>query len=910
MLPQVSVVIPCRDAAPWLAECLASLRQQQGVELELLLVDDGSRDGSAQLALNAWAGVAWPLRVLRSGGCGVSTARNLGWQAARYPLVAFLDADDLAFQDRLSRQAERLCRDRELMHVLCGWRRLDPSGRPLVDVRPWEEGAGFSLEEALRHKAVLPSAWMLRREALVAVGGFDASLSQAEDVDLLLRLARIKAAGAWLEEVLCGYRVHPAAASQQLAQQVQGLCYVVDRHLSDLPATQDHQRLAAEVRYGTRAWLGWSAWIAGDDNRALELWTTALGLSPFAPGLTWVHFAENVVHSAARIGKPSELDALLRSPLWQELERRWWRFRRAFTLQDQVRPSELDWQLVYQGQGAAALLAWGRQFAHDLQTRASSGPPDLSWRPAALAAANVPGGALGELKRALLRWSESLLALQGTPRPAAGLGVESLPGLLQPLQRDLAQILLRWAVLTWHEDRRATHQRLEQSLAMFPSLDALGALARLQRRPYPAGAQALQLLASRVDPQADDLRLDSVHPPVIPAFWEQDGYDPDQCRGPQCAPCLEQDLQGWIRDALPHQLIEWRPASLGSSSASVPAESRELVVLEEGQAWLRPPLENAWQTTHAFSIADRDGVSLPRFCRRYPQPWGASCPYSASSPEPRPFAVKPLRLEAPVLALVGLSAETYYHWLLEILPTLGWLQAARPELLSPELLIWHNGGSADYVQDTLSRCCGFSANQLLDAHQVPWIQARQLIAITPAPFARPSPTAQDWLRHSFLPGQSQPDAAWPSIPALWLRRGQAGHRPAVAEEQVLEQLQVDGVVSVDSATLSVRQQAEVVAKAKLLIAPHGGAMANMVFASSGATVLELHHPQYRPPYFQNLAQARGVRYLSQSQPIMPPSLYRDLFYESAATEPIVLDVDQVVSAVRFLMTPTHGQVLA
>ena len=937
MLPQVSVVLPCRDGVAWLAESLGSLRRQQGVELELVVVDDGSSDGSQELVRRLWHGAAGPLRLLQAGGLGVSAARNLGWRAARHPLVAFLDADDLALPGRLQRQAEMLQADPALQQVLCGWRRIDPGGRPLVDVRPWEEGAGFSTTEALRHKAVLPSAWMLRRQALEAVGGFEAGLSQAEDVDLLLRLASRGARGAWLEEVLCGYRVHAAAASRQALPQVRGLSYVVERHLGGLSASAEHQRLAAEVRYGTRAWLGWYAWTCGDQPLALELWTTALGLSPFPPGLTWVHLAENVVRSAARIGAPSQLESLLASPLWRELERRWWRSRHQPLLWvPATAPAALDWQAVHRGQAGSALLAWSRQFRAELQlapgTEAAS--PMADWRPQAMARWCLPQGPLGELRQAVLRWSEALLALQPEQAAKGGAGPEPLEVRLLTLQRHLARILLWWAALCWQEDRRPTHQRLEQSVAVLPTPAALRALARLQRTRSTAGSQALLQLAaladagggtqmSSADPAAgapagsaagspaqinsgtaaavglkEESHLDQA--PWEQAYWEEPAAAADQCNGPQCPGCIAQHLSGWTTAARPDHLVEWLPPAQSAAPLAAQAAERRLAVLEQGQAWLRPPAGNAWTSTHGFSVADRDGVPLASFSRRYPQPWFGACPFPQPAPQPLPAHGEPKRIDATVLALVGLSAETYYHWLLETLPSLGWLATHHPEWLGPELRIWHNGGSAPYVQDTLQRCCGIRPEQLLDARELPWIRARRLLALTPAPFASPSAAAQAWLRRSLLPPAAAAARQGPSR-AIWLRRGGAARRPVFGEEQALEQLRGDGVVSVDCGGLSVPQQAQLLAGAALVIAPHGGAMANLVFAAAGTTVLELHHPDYRPPYYQDLVTARELRYFSQAQPATPPALYRDLLFESPATEPITLDVPRVVAAVRGLI---------
>jgi capsular polysaccharide biosynthesis protein len=87
----------------------------------------------------------------------------------------------------------------------------------------------------------------------------------------------------------------------------------------------------------------------------------------------------------------------------------------------------------------------------------------------------------------------------------------------------------------------------------------------------------------------------------------------------------------------------------------------------------------------------------------------------------------------------------------------------------------------------------------------------------------------------------------------------------------------------------------------MVITPHGGAMANLVFAAAGTKVLELHHPDYRPPYYQTLVRERDLLYFSQSQCQRPPALYRDLLFESPATEPIVLETELVVDAVRSLL---------
>ena len=896
--PSVSVVIPCYNAQLWLESALLSIRKQVDVQLEVILVDDGSSDQSCALARGFWQSSPWPLRILRSSSLGVSASRNIGWRAAQHELIAFLDADDLMLPGRLHAQASLLLREPHLGHCLTGWFRMDSGGRTIKEVRPWEEGAGFSLEQALRHKAVLPSAWMVRRSVLDTVGGFDPSLAQAEDVDLLLRLARAGVEGDWVRLSLCGYRVHPQGASRRALAQARGLSYVLERHLRALPSRGDLTRLASEVRYGTRAWLGWNAWASGDSALATQLWISALGLSPFPAGLTWVHLAENVEHSAARIGADPQLSTLLSSATWQSLERNWWhrRCRESFSslhdgFSDPAVDQDLDWSRVFSGDIEAALKVWARQLQRSIEPTDAATPDIVDWRPDVMVRWCVHSSGLRHLQQRVLRWCEVLL--QHCVDPSAGSDAWAW------IRWDLAEILLLWAQVTWPEDRRPTLRRLEQSLAVRALDITLIALARLHQPTSPAGSLALLQLARAAQPETLPVRsLSSTpHPEPAPpdrAHWEQPSAVQDHCAGPQCQPCLAQKLQAWVTERGEHELVWW----IGSQQAEDPAPEtrRNVVRLPGGQAWLRPPLSNPWQSTHAYSIADSCGVVRPDLSRRYPQAWAGFCPHAPGPPESAPSGT-PQWLDGPVLALIGLSAETYYHWLLEVLPTLALLENVLDAETYSRMRIWHNGGLAPYVLETLQHCSNLKSEQLLDARRIPVIQAEELIVATPPRFAEPSPFVQRWLRQRLLHAPSNGPV---SAEAIWFRRGCQGRRPVFGEEETLSQLADLPLTVLDPAALSVSEQAAYVSRCKLVIAPHGGCLANLVFAEPGTTVLELHHPAYHPPYFQSLISQRQLRWASQCQNRRAPALYRDLLFESPATEPVILEPHKVAKAVRHL----------
>jgi GT2 family glycosyltransferase len=180
----VSVVIPTYNRAHLIGRALGSVAAQTRPAEEIIVVDDGSTDGTAEAVAKMAAGV----RVLRQEHAGVSAARNRGIAAARGEWIAFLDSDDVWLPRKLERQVDfvgahpgaEACQTDEIwmrngVRVNPGRRHHKPSGDIFL----------ASLDLCL----VSPSAAMLRRETLARVGGFDAGLAACEDYDLWLRLS-------------------------------------------------------------------------------------------------------------------------------------------------------------------------------------------------------------------------------------------------------------------------------------------------------------------------------------------------------------------------------------------------------------------------------------------------------------------------------------------------------------------------------------------------------------------------------------------------------------------------------------------------------------------------------------------------------------------------------------------------
>jgi hypothetical protein len=204
--PAVSVIIPARNCLAYLPAALASIEAQALPGLEVIVIDDASTDGTPDW-LDAKRRTAPWLGVLRGRGQGPNVARNLGLAAARAPLIAFLDADDIWLPGKLRPQLAFHTADPEAAFSFTDYLHIDPEGithgtcfeywpafhRVISDL-PGGNDSYHRLERAPAHllaeNVVGTSTVVARRNALQNATGFDTSLRSAADWDLWLRLAR------------------------------------------------------------------------------------------------------------------------------------------------------------------------------------------------------------------------------------------------------------------------------------------------------------------------------------------------------------------------------------------------------------------------------------------------------------------------------------------------------------------------------------------------------------------------------------------------------------------------------------------------------------------------------------------------------------------------------------------------
>jgi len=182
-MPTVSVVIPSFNRASLLKEAIDSVLAQDFDDFELIVVDDGSTDGTPEL-LQSYANIC----VVPQDRRGVSAARNAGIRQASGDFLAFLDSDDLWLSKKLSAQVAFFKAHPEA--VICQTQEIwIRSGVRVNPKRRHRKHSGMIFERSVELCLVSPSAVMLKRGLLDEVGWFDESLPACEDYDLWLRIA-------------------------------------------------------------------------------------------------------------------------------------------------------------------------------------------------------------------------------------------------------------------------------------------------------------------------------------------------------------------------------------------------------------------------------------------------------------------------------------------------------------------------------------------------------------------------------------------------------------------------------------------------------------------------------------------------------------------------------------------------
>lgn len=248
MTPETSVIIPTHDRRRMLREAVVSVLAQRDASFELIVVDDGSVDGTwddlARLTLNS-AG-APRVHAVRTERGGPAAARNRGIALARGRFLAFLDSDDLWAADKLRRQVAFMSE-----HPRCAISQTGETwvrdGRRVNPGRRHAKRAGDIFIDSLRTCLISPSAVILRRELLQDVGGFDETMAACEDYDLWLRILMRREAGLLDEPLVVRRAGHPGQLSATVAALDRFRILALAKLLADRSLAGAKREAAAQV---------------------------------------------------------------------------------------------------------------------------------------------------------------------------------------------------------------------------------------------------------------------------------------------------------------------------------------------------------------------------------------------------------------------------------------------------------------------------------------------------------------------------------------------------------------------------------------------------------------------------------------------------------------------------------------
>jgi glycosyltransferase involved in cell wall biosynthesis len=230
-MPKVSIITPCYNTERFIARTIESVQAQTLSDWEHVIVDDGSSDGSAEIA-ESFARRDKRIRVIRQENRGVSAARNAGFQASspgsRYLL--FLDADDTLHETMLETLASYLDNHAQVGMAYCDFTRIDENGvelsrqddrpprlrsigRKLVPMETGDPETPF--DTMLWWLYLPPSSALMRRTVYERLPGWDEGfIHSCEDTDFLLHFA-LEGCVHFVPEVLLGYRSHDSQVTKK-----------------------------------------------------------------------------------------------------------------------------------------------------------------------------------------------------------------------------------------------------------------------------------------------------------------------------------------------------------------------------------------------------------------------------------------------------------------------------------------------------------------------------------------------------------------------------------------------------------------------------------------------------------------------------------------------------------------------
>ena len=273
---KISVVIPAFNSGRFIAEALLSVLAQTYPPSDIIVVDDGSSDDTEHVVRRIMA--AGPIAYYRQPNQGPAVARNVGVSKAGGDWIAFLDADDVWYAEKLAVQADAIMTYPQVALFFSEMDYIDEMGRP----RPPIDWHNVLTPLMFNHPTPLfPSTVILKKDAFITAGGFNPMLRSHEDAELFIRMGS-SSRMHHIDRSLVQYRTHPAQLHRDRERRAESwpiLCRFLTEMWKDDPSKLAILRRQAAAVYAD---LGRYYLRAGEYQAAREFLRQSLGHNPWA----------------------------------------------------------------------------------------------------------------------------------------------------------------------------------------------------------------------------------------------------------------------------------------------------------------------------------------------------------------------------------------------------------------------------------------------------------------------------------------------------------------------------------------------------------------------------------------------------------------------------------------------------
>ena len=376
------------------------------------------------------------------------------------------------------------------------------------------------------------------------------------------------------------------------------------------------------------------------------------------------------------------------------------------------------------------------------------------------------------------------------------------------------------------------------------------------------------------------------------------------CEGLNCTPCLKRIYQQF---APIHQGLGIHVFNKGAN-ISIDSPSNFVAVILEGRAWVVPQ-KNSWMICNAIAIITPDNYLLTDVSREYPGSLPGCMRHDTN--KHRVFNLEELpileQIDGTVAVLSGLSGNVYFHWMVDILPRLDILRQSKVDW---EKIDWFlvNSIAQPFQRETLLML-GISPSKIIESDRHPYIQAKKLIVPSfSGSLGWLQPSALKFLRQQFLKQISSPSSLYPE--RIYISRAKSQYRRVINEGEVIDYLAKFGFQTLVTESLSVVEQIALFYHAKIIIAPHGSGLTNIIFSRKGTKIIELVSPHYLRPYYCIISQLLGLEHYYLIGEVFACYPIRELMYQNPLTEDIKISFSQLEEMMKIANIINHNSSIA